>query len=358
MGLRVAVVSTPIFQLGPQGTYGYSGLEHLAWLQAKGLAELGHEVSLVAPDGSVCPGVQIVPCGPAGQVDEATAYSRYWQHLLTVDAVVDNSWMKHTYILKMEGRLQAPVLGVMHAPVNTMYQTLPNLEKPCFVCISDDQKDHFEALFGRPARRAYNGIDPLYYTSTGVPRTDRFLFLARFSSIKGADIAIEACLEAGVGLDLIGDTTITGEPDYLQHCLRLAQQTSLNWNPSRGKQIRVYGGVSRGETVHWHSQAHCMIHPNQRFREPMGLSPCESMLCQTPVIGWRYGALKETVKEGVSGWLVSTKDELVQTIQKAARGISPEMRKAAREWALRFSVQNMVIQYDNLIREAVETGGW
>lgn len=354
--MRICVISTPLMTLPISG---YGGLEIIAWQIAKGLAAKGHQVALVAPEGSWCPNVQVIPCGPAGAWDEKTAYGGtgqpngyggYWKHLPQFDAVVDHSWAKYSYLLKMEGVLKAPVLGVCHAPINTMYQQLPQVDKPCFVCISQDQANHFQALFGKEARVAYNGIDLDYYKPLGLPRSNRFLFLARFSSIKGPDICIEACLEAGVGLDLIGDTTITNEPELLAKCQKLAD----------GKQIRIVGNQNRGSCVWWFNQAHAMIHPNQRFREPFGLAPVEAMACGCPVIGWRHGALPETVRHGETGWLVSSQQELVQTIKDVAQTqgtATAPFRQRCREWASRFSIEAMTQRYEALCREAID-GGW
>jgi len=282
--LKIIVVSTPVFTVGSgglaeiAGTSGYSGLEVIAWLTAKGLAERGHQVSLVAPNGSECPGVEIIPCGPAQTWDEAIAYGGdgkkdgyggYWQHLLKLNdggCVLDHSWQKRSALLKMEGRLKCPILGVTHAPIDTMYQKLPPEKVISFVCISEDQRNHFETLFNRPARVCLNGVDGEgMYGPLGVPRSDRFLFLARFSTIKGPDLAIEACLKAGVGLDLIGDTSITNEPDFLRKCMAMAEQESSSWDKDKGRQIRLIGPVSRGNAVWWFSQAYCLLHPNQRF---------------------------------------------------------------------------------------------
>ncbi len=344
--MKIAVISTPIFSLPLQN---YGGLEHLAWQTAKGLAEKGHQVVLFAPDNSTCPGVEVFPFGPAGTLDEKTAYSRYWQVLPQFQVIIDETWMKYSYILKMEGKLSSPILGVMHAPINTMYQNLPPVEKPCMVCISNDQLAHFEAFHGRPARVARNGIDVKFYRSTGVKRSNRFLFLARFSSIKGPDIAIEACRQAGATLDLIGDTSITNEPDFFDLCKSVCD----------GEKIKMIGPATRGETVHWYSQAFCMLHPNARFREPLGLAPLESMACGNPCAAWRYGAMKETILEGVTGWLVSSFDELVSVIKVIqSDGVSDKMRRDCVDWAAQFSVQKMVDRYEELCMEAMETGGW
>ncbi len=204
-----------------------------------------------------------------------------------------------------------------------------------------------------------HNCDLEFYKPIDTPRSDRFLFLARFSEIKGADLAIEACLQAGVGLDMIGDTTITNEPAYFQKCMAMAEQQSPNWK-GPGKQIRMIGNVGRGETVWWYSQAYCMLHPNMRFREPFGLAPVEAMACGCPVIAWNYGAMRETIYhcEKFEN-LVIAADVLVATINAAKTlGITNRDRERCRENASRFSVDAMCKGYEDLINEALSTGGW
>lgn len=342
--MKVAVLSTPVFICPPKG---YSGLETLAWQQAAGLAALGHQVVLFAPDGSTCPGVEIFGFGPAGHGDEFHTFTRYADALANFDVILDSTWTKCALSLKEKGTLKAPVLSICHAPLNTMFQSLPPVEKPCFVCISEDQASYMRGCFEKDCRVAYNGIDLDYYKpQPNVQRTNRFLFLARFSSIKGPDLAIRACREAGVGLDLVGDTSITHEPEYFEMCKQACD----------GHQIRMVGPATRAECVRWFSQAHCLLHPNERFREPFGLAPVESMSCQTPVIAWRRGAMKETVDHGRTGFLVSSYAEMLDLIRSGA--VNSIDRRHCREWASQFSVQAMVHRYDELITEACDSGGW
>src|SRR3989442_1041996 len=101
--MKIAIISTPVFAIGVGGPNakcglpGYGGLEEIAWQLAKGLATKGHQVSLIAPEGSYCPNVQIIPIGPAGHWDEKMAYGGnnkdyggYWNHLLEQDVIVDH----------------------------------------------------------------------------------------------------------------------------------------------------------------------------------------------------------------------------------------------------------------------------
>ncbi len=323
---------------------------------ARGLAALGHEVSLFAPDGSSCPGVTVVPFGKEKETQEGDAYQKALPYLAKMECIIDHSWHKFAYLGKRDGPIKCPVLGVCHAPINTMFGSPPPVPKPCVVCISEDQKNHYEALFGNVRGRVcYNGIDLQRYRPVECKRSNRFLFLARFSSVKGADIAIKACKEAKVGLDLVGDTQLTGEPAFLE---------SLRPDCD-GAQIRLVGPCNRGEAVWWYSQAHCLLHPNERFREPFGLAPVEAMACGCPVVSWDYGAMRETVGDpkiciGTGGYLADNYEQFVNLVRLMAipSGIDEDDRKDAQHRASRFSLENMVKRYEELCKEAVESGGW
>ncbi len=346
--MRIAIISSTVFTCPPKG---YAGLEQVAWQQAEGLASRGHDVTLYAPDGSWCDKAKVRPFGPAGRINEHQAYDGYWQELTSYDVVIDHSWQKYAYLLKAEGVLKAPVLGVMHAPVNTMYQSLPPVEKPCIVCLSRDQASHLEALFEKPTRVAHNPVDGNFYKAMeGIPRTDRFLFLARFSRIKGPLLAIEACKRVGAKLDLVGDYSITNEPDYFQQCAAACD----------GDRIRIIGPASRGECVRWYSQAFCFIHANKEFREPFGLAPLEAGACGVPAIAWNRGALKDTILHGQTGWLVNSEQELSERIYQTMQdGVSQDVRRNCVEWVNKaFSLERFVDRYEELCKEAVSTGGW
>lgn len=340
--MKICVISTTVMTVPPPG---YSGLEMLAWQQAEGLAKKGHQVLLVAPVGSTPPqGVELH--GTTLGEQEKQAYSGYWQRLPEFDVVIDNSWQKWAYILKQEGKLKAPVLGVLHAPVETMFGSPPPVEKPCLVAISKDQAGAVAGHLGASARVAYNGVDLDFYKSVSKKRSDRYLFLARMSRLKGPHVALGLAKGTGVALDMVGDDKLVEDPGY-------AAKIREGCEPPR---IVYHGERSRKDCVAFFSAARGLLHLAFSFREPFGLSPVEAQACGCPVISSAYGAMNETIKNGETGFLVRTVEEAFELLRtEACSRIKPEY---CREWAAQFSVKKMVDRYDELCAEAVETGGW
>ncbi|MEM3097459.1 MAG: glycosyltransferase [Nitrososphaerales archaeon] len=339
--MRICIISTTVMTCPPAG---YSGLEMVAWLQARGLSRRGHQVMLIAPIGSTPPdGVELH--GTTLGESEQQAYTGYFDRLDKFDIIIDNSWEKWSYISKINGNLKAPILGVVHAPPDTMYKTAPPIPFPCIVAISKDQANLVSECWGVVARVAYNGVDfEFYRPMDGVVRdNERYLFLARMSKIKGPHIAIDVARRCRVGLDIVGDDILTGEPEYAQ---RIMAQARFN--------IKYHGPASRDKVVEWFSTRKALLHMNKHYREPFGLAPVEAQGCGMPVIAFDNGAMRETIKHGETGFIVKTEDEIVELIKtNAVADLNPS---DCRNWALQFSVDNMINRYNELCEEAIECG--
>lgn len=341
--MKICAISTTVIVCPPPG---YSGLEQLAWQQAVGLANKGHKVLLVAPKGSTVPSNVELHETTLGE-SERTAYKGYWNKLSGFDCIIDHSWEKWSYILKMEGKLKAPVLGVLHAPVHTMYNTPPPVEKPCLIAISKDQAKTAQEHLKVNAQVAYNGVDIDFYKPSGIVRNYRYLFLARISKIKGPDIAVDVAKKCRIGLDVVGDDQITGEPE-----LTAMVRNECNKTPG----LRYVGPQNRGRCVWWFNQNKALLHPNKLFREPFGLAPVEAQLCGMPVMAWDNGAMRETIKHGETGFLVKSQEEMESLIESNA--VADIRSSRCREWASQFSYNDMIARYEELCQKAIETGGW
>lgn len=341
--MKICVISTTIMTCPPPG---YSGLEQLAWQQAVGLANKGHKVTLIAPKGSSVPNNVNLRETTLGE-PERKAYGGYWNSLSEYDVIIDNSWEKWSYVLKMENKLKIPILGVLHAPIHTMYGSAPPVDKPCFIAISKDQSVAVKEHLKCHAEVAYNGVDVDFYKPSNEKRNDRYLFLARMSTIKGPDIAVKVAQNCKIPLDLVGDDKITGEPQLA---------TFVHEECVKTPGLRYIGPQNRGECVIWFNTNKALLHPNKLYKEPFGLAPVEAQLCGMPVIAWDNGAMRETIKHGETGFLVNSQEEMEILIKSDA--VSSLKANACREWASQFSYNNMINRYERLCEQAIQTGGW
>lgn len=339
--LKICVISTTVIPCPPPG---YAGLEMITWQLANGLVDKGHEVLLVAPKESQ---TKATLHGTTLGESENQAYSGYWQRLNDYDVIVDHSWEKWSYILKIEGKLEKPVLGVCHAPVHTMYNSAPPVAFPCLVGISKDQTEAITSHLKCAARTVYNGVDSSFYKDNKNKRNEKYLFLARISTIKGPHIAVDVANRCGVYLDMVGDDKLTGEPDLVS---RIRQQCSVS------PKLRYVGPQNRNECVTWFNTNKALLHPNQHYKEPFGLAPVEAQLCGMPVIAWDNGAMRETIMHGETGFVVKSQSEMEEIVRNNL--VDKIKSKDCIEWARQFSYQRMIDCYEEICYEALDTGGW
>jgi glycosyltransferase involved in cell wall biosynthesis len=177
-------------------------------------------------------------------------------------------------------------------------------------------------------RTVYNGIDlDFYKPNPEVQRSDRYLFVGRYTPEKCPLDAIFLAKKCRVPLDLFGDTEIIGPNEaYMRKC----------FDETDGRQIRVNPGISREETVKQYQTHKALIHL-VNYNEAFGLVPVEAQACGLPVIVNRRGALPELVRDKRSGFIVDSLEEAEEIIKKdLVLQIKPE--DCVRQ-ARKFSIQ-------------------
>ena len=287
----------------PVARYGGTG-RVVHWL-ARGLAELGHEVTLLAAPGSRVPEARLVPVDP------------YRAEHIDFDPrpfLPEGIEVLHAHRpLTVAG---VPTLWTLHGTA-TRTDYPPNM-----VCLSADH-----ATRSGGAVFVYNGLDPSDYRF----RRDKQpfdLFLGRLHSAKGWKWAVEGARRAGKKLIVAG-----------------------GWRPMLRRGVRVVGPVGGERKAELLASAACFWMPAQ-WDEPFGLTLIEAMASGTPVLGTRRGALPEIVS-GTTGALGDTLAELV-ALRPVIDRIDPE---ACRVRVVeRFSHLTMAEGYLRLYREVMETG--
>lgn len=342
--MKLLLISTTIFPLPPAG---YAGTENIVFNLACGLAAKGHQVSVMAPEGSRLPaGVELLACKP-GESEES-AYARLYRERIEKgewEVIGDHSFEAWSYMSSIGREPQLPIVHTVHTH-NSIYQKPPPVQWPRFVGISDSHCRLLSLALGIAPRRVYNGIDlDFYKPDPSVSRNGRYLAFGRFTAEKGMLHAILLAKRLRLALDAVGDVNIVASKEYVDRCREACD----------GLQVRFQGGVSRQDAVTLYRTHRALLFPLQ-WDEPFGLVPVEAAACGLPVLTLSRGAMPEVVKDGVSGFVCENERELEDKLTSGALGsLEPEK---IRGWAKQFSLEQMVASYAALYAEAAQGIKW
>lgn len=342
--MRILVIGTNVFTIPPKG---YSGLEALVFQWTCLFYQAGHKVTVVCPEGSWVPeGIEMIPTKLLS--DEEQSYAQYKDRLLAGewDVIFDNSWLWYTILAQAETEKQLPVIHVYHSDPEFMGSP-PPIKYPCIVSLSKDQ-GRLISMKWNPrwlfpiCRVVYNGIDLKFYKPDPnvIQRSNRWLWLARYTPEKAPLEAIHLAKKCNIPLDLYGDTTIIASPDYLNQVK----------SECDGNQIVFHEGVSREETVKLFQNHKALIHL-VAYNEAFGLVPVEANACGMPVIVNRRGALPETIANGKSGFIIDSLEEAEAIIHEDK--ISTIKAEDCLEQASKFSIEASARGYLKLFDEVV-----
>lgn len=224
------------------------------------------------------------------------------------------------------------VYTVHHAyePIlSNFYELFP---KVSYVTISEFQR---QKLSVPRSRTIHHGIEMAKYHFQAA--RERYLcFLGRVAPVKGTHLAIEIAKKAGIPLKIAGEI----QPIYRDY-----------WEQSvkphvDGRFIEYVGEVGLEEKNELLGKALAMVFPIQ-WDEPFGLVMIEAMACGTPVLALPGGSVGEIIREGVSGCVRRSVDELAV----CAKNLDP-VPALVRKYAERlFSRERMVSDYIELYSE-------
>jgi glycosyltransferase involved in cell wall biosynthesis len=163
---------------------------------------------------------------------------------------------------------------------------------------------------------------------------EELLFFGRIHPDKGAAEAIRAARASGHRLAMYG--LVQDEGYYHREV-----QPFID-----GVQVTYHGVIGGAERPRALGRAKGLLHLIG-FDEPFGLSLIEAMACGTPPIAYRRGSMPELIEHGVTGFLVDTFEEAVETIGRLGEIDRAACRRAVED---RFTVDRMADQYLALYR--------
>lgn len=338
--MKLLIIGTSVYALPPQG---YSGLEMLCYHLAEGL---GHQVTIVAPEGSrLSEGIEVVPT-PLRE-DEEKSWLRYRGRLEAgeFDVILDASWQRWAMMSSVGKDPGLPIVNWHHTDPS-VYGNPGPVQYPMWVGLSRDHAERLSRHMQVPVRWIYNGIDMGYYRDNGKPRGERWLWVGRWTAEKGAAEVIGLAQKLRVPVDMYGDTEIIGPQEYMKLCQQRADGYFARWNP----------GISREMTVDAYSTHRGLLFW-PLWEEPFGLVPIEAMACGCVPIVRRSGALPELIEHGETGFLCDTLEEVEELVKgDVVKGIDPEVMRVHVE--KRFGLERFVGDWEALLQRVADGERW
>jgi glycosyltransferase involved in cell wall biosynthesis len=229
--------------------------------------------------------------------------------------------------------VRQPVVYTVHHPheqqLTDLYRYLPDAH---YVTISDFQRRQEPMPNMRTIR---HGVDTSLYRLQE-QKDDYLSFIGRIAPVKGTHLAIQVAKKTGIPLKIAGEVQPRFR-DYFDSEIKPHID---------GRFIEYVGEANLEEKNQLLGGSRAMLFPIQ-WDEPFGLVMIEAMACGTPVLAMPRGSVPEVVKDGVSGWICGSVDELADRARHLTIAPSTVRAYVERE----FSIERMTDLYIELYTE-------
>src|SRR6266404_5385219 len=341
--MRIAQVA-PLTESVPPQLYG--GTERVVSYITEELVRLGHEVTLFASGDSITRARLEAPCSRALRLDpnchiplthHLRMLGQVYQRAQEFDVIhchTDYLGLPLTHftstptVLTLHGRLDIPDLDPMYSE----YPEVP------LVSISDAQRIHLPQL--NWAATIHHGLPPDLYSFQPRPGS-ALLFLGRISPEKRPDTAIRVACRSGVPLRIAAKVDVV-DREYFETTIRPLLAHPL---------IEFIGEVDEQQKGALLRDTLALLFPID-WPEPFGLAMIEALACGTPVIARPRGAVAEVLRDGVTGLLCETEDDMVEAVGRVA---TLERARCRQEFEQRFTSWVMTQRYLQVYQESVQT---
>lgn len=276
----------------PLPVWGYGGTQRVVYWLCQALRDLGHEVILAGPEGSVGDQFEVIELLPpsSDHIKDADIVTLKRKLPSNVDFIHFHCWRQKVRKHFMGGSI--PFLCSVHGGSGeTVFEDLPT----CFASLSQRRNYDFPEAFVQYHPINMNAF--AFWRQSG----DYLLFLGKPTwSEKGLIDAQRVAAEVDWDLRVAG-------PDYV--------------GPGAVGEV---GGKWKSCIL---GHAYAVLIPTV-LPEAFCLVAAEAMACGTPVIAYKSGALPEVIGDGISGFLVDDVEGMVEAVSRV-----PQLsRLTCRRW--------------------------
>jgi glycosyltransferase involved in cell wall biosynthesis len=337
--LRIAHIAPVATTIPPQKS---GSVELMTSLLTEGLVAAGHDVTLFATADSITT-ARLHAIYPQGYWHDENMWPWELYEMLNLAAAVEEAadfdiihYEAAYYPMSLAFARLSPtplVQTLHHAPSAAEVGLWSRYPEAPFVAISNEQARLLKGI--NVVGTVLHGIDTDNFTFRETP-DDYLLFLGRFTDGKGVLQAIEIARRVGMRLVLAA-----AEDQYYRD--KIAPHVD-------GTRIVYHGEADYPTKVKLYGGARALLYPIQA-PEPFGLVLAEAMACGTPVAALDRGAVREIVDDGVTGFVFS---DLEQMVNELPRVFGLDRRRVRDRAAARFGAQRMVDEYIAVYRRIVE----
>lgn len=214
-----------------------------------------------------------------------------------------NNMRGETVFLPLADQLGKQFISVAHLNIFPELATLYQRYNTNIITLSEAQKHEFPSLayLETIPNPITFGLFPFNANPKGYA-----LMLSTIGRHKNQKDAIVASQKAGMPLILAGKIR---DQDYFDQEIKPYID---------GEHVTYYGELDFQTKVDLYKNASCFLFPIL-WQEPFGLVVIESLACGTPVIAYPHGGPKEIIKDGETGFLVETPDQMAQKIGEISK---------------------------------------
>ncbi len=338
--MRIALLSTCAVAVPPRG---YGGTELIIAELARTLKRNGHEVTVFAT-GDSSPDAELrahfpVPVWPPDDLAELRHSAFAWRSICAESPPFDVVHAHQAPAIAFSAICAVPtVVTFHHERIEKLVEYYRDLRDVTPVAISRRQAELLPEL--GVTHVVHHGLDVDRYPA-GHGAKGWLAFVGRFAPEKGPDIAID--IASALRLPL----RMGGKPHWANGEF-FEKEIEPRLERTRGL-VRWEGEVSFGPKLEILRGARATMFPIA-WEEPFGLVMIESMLVGTPVVAFMHGAAPEVVDEGVTGFLVRDKGEMIDRIRRIGEIDRARCRARARE---RFNATRMARDYERVYASAI-----
>jgi glycosyltransferase involved in cell wall biosynthesis len=338
--LHIAMVAPPYFDVPPTA---YGGIETVVADLVDSLVDRGHLVTLIGAGRHHTKAQQFLTTYDVGPADRLGEPMPEIVHAAKVARILDRLDVDVIHDHTMAGPLMArgrltPTVVTAHGPVQgdpgDFYRALGDTIQ--LVAISDAQRANAPDLPW--SARVHNAIRAETFPFRA-EKEDYALFLGRFHPEKSPHLAIDAARAAGLPIVLAGKCSEPIERAYFTREIE----------PRIDTDVTIFGIADAAAKRRLLSRATCMLFPIS-WEEPFGLVVIEAMVCGTPVVALRRGAVPELILDGQTGVICDDPADLPAGIARAAN-IDPATCRKHVEAS--FTVEVMAQGYEAVYRQAM-----